>query len=134
MLKIGRVAQESGLPVKTVRYYEELGLLAPVVERSEAGYRLFDPQIFQRLAFIKRAQSLGLSLNEIREVLEIRDRGELPCGKIRQRLEGELRSIRAKILALETLQFEIEEILSGWQEYPSPERIEETICPNLDEL
>lgn len=133
LLKIGQVARGSGLPIKTVRYYEELGLLAPVVERSEAGYRLFRPQIFQRLAFIKRSQSLGLSLNEIREVLEIRDRGELPCGKIRQRLEQKLQSLRARILDLETLQHEIQDILCGWQENPPPDRIEATICPNLSE-
>ena len=56
-LKIGQVSTKSGLPVKTIRYYEEIDLLSPNVERSEAGYRLFDPNVLNRLAFIKRAQS-----------------------------------------------------------------------------
>jgi DNA-binding transcriptional MerR regulator len=58
---IGSVAKESGVPIKTIRYYEELGLLK-AVGRTEGGYRLFNADIFARLNFIKRAQSLGLSL------------------------------------------------------------------------
>ncbi|WP_254721727.1 MerR family transcriptional regulator [Kovacikia minuta] len=75
LLKIGEVANITGLPVKTIRYYEEIGLLVPVVERSETGYRLFHDQILNRLAFIKRAQSLGLSLNEIKAILQVHDQG-----------------------------------------------------------
>jgi MerR family transcriptional regulator, copper efflux regulator len=131
LLKIGQVARQSGLSVKTLRYYEDLGLLTPAVERSRSGYRLFRPQIFNRLAFIKRSQALGLSLSEIREILEIRDRGELPCGVVKQRLRQKLQTIREQIHALEILQLEVQSILSGWQEHPSPDRIERTICPNL---
>ncbi|HBL11466.1 MAG TPA: heavy metal-responsive transcriptional regulator, partial [Cyanobacteria bacterium UBA11162] len=74
-LKIGDVSSQTGLSVKTIRYYEEMGLLAPTTTRSESGYRLFTPQALKRLAFIKRAQSLGLSLSEIHEILEVYDSG-----------------------------------------------------------
>lgn len=131
MLKIGTVATESGLPVKTVRYYEDIGLLSPTVERSESGYRLFEPSVLERLAFIRRAQSLGLSLNEIGQILSVHDQGHLPCGEVKQRLEAKLDSITAQIEALETLRDELRGILSGWQEQPSPERIAKTICPNI---
>ena len=69
LLKIGEIATSSGLSVKTIRYYEEIGLLSPVVVRSEAGYRLFEPQTLQRLVFIKRSQSLVISLKEIQAFL-----------------------------------------------------------------
>ena len=62
--QIGLIAKESGVPIKTIRYYEELGLLK-ASSRTEGGFRLFDPDVFARLHFIKRAQSLGLSLLEI---------------------------------------------------------------------
>ncbi|MCY7275060.1 MAG: MerR family transcriptional regulator, partial [Phormidesmis sp. CAN_BIN44] len=75
LFKIGEVADRSRLPVKTIRYYDEIDLLTPTVERSESGYRLFKPQVFDRLSFIKRAQSLGMSLQEVKEILTEHDRG-----------------------------------------------------------
>lgn len=133
ILKIGQVATESGLPVKTIRYYEEIGLLAPTVERSPSGYRLFTPEVLNRLAFIKRAQSLGLSLQEIGQILVVHDDGQLPCGEVKQHLQEKLDSVTAQIEALETLRSELSGILSGWQEVPSPERAAHTICPNLQQ-
>ena len=88
LYKIGSVAACSGLSVKTVRYYEEMGLLSPAVERSPAGYRLFIEAVFNRLAFIKRSQALGLSLEEIKDILQVRDRGELPCSEAASNGEG----------------------------------------------
>ena len=131
LLRIGEVAKRSGLSVKTVRYYEEIGLLGPTVERSESGYRLFEPPVLNRLAFIRRAQSLGLSLIEIAKILEVHDQGELPCGEVKQHLETRLKAIAEQIEALEILQSELQGILSGWQDQPPPERIAQTICPNL---
>lgn len=131
LLKIGEVAAQSGLSVKTIRYYEEIGLLTTTVERSEAGYRLFDSQVLNRLAFIKRAQSLGLSLSEIQEILVVHDHGELPCGEVKQRLEVKVAAIAQQIEALETLKTELQGILSGWEEQPPVDRIAHTICPNL---
>ncbi|MDB9313019.1 heavy metal-responsive transcriptional regulator [Spirulina sp. CS-785/01] len=130
-LKIGQVASESGLSVKTIRYYEELGLLTPVVHRSKAGYRLFDRKIFNRLAFIKRSQSLGLSLQEIQDILTVHDHGELPCGTVKEHLQQKLDEITQKIESLQILQSELQGILSGWQEHPSQDKIETTICPNI---
>lgn len=130
-LKIGEVAQQSGLPSKTVRYYDDIGLLAPTVERSEAGYRLFSPTVLNRLAFIRQAQSLGLSLAEIQHILEIRDRGELPCGEVRHQLETKIEDITRQIEALEALRSEVQTILLGWEETPSGDRLARTICPNL---
>jgi len=131
LLRIGEVAAESGLPVKTIRYYEETGLLLPTVERSESGYRLFQPQVLNRLAFIRRSQSLGLTLQEIQQILAVHDHGQLPCGEMRQHLELKVEAIEQQIQALETLRAELKGILSGWQNQPSSDRISQTICPNI---
>lgn len=131
LLKIGEVAVSSGLPVKTIRYYEEIGLLSPTVERSQTGYRLFDEQVLNRLAFIKRAQALGLSLNEIRDILGVRDQGELPCGEVKQHLQDKVQAINEQINVLVTLRSELQGILSNWQEFPTDDLAIQTICPNL---
>lgn len=146
-LQIGEVAKHSGLPVKTIRYYEDIGLLGATVERSASGYRLFQPLALNRLAFIKPAQSLGLSLIEIANILRVHDgrrpafgdgrrpafgaQGQLPCDEVKQHLEAKLSAIAAPIEALETLQSELTGILSAWQEQPPAHRIAQTICPNL---
>ncbi|HEY9670084.1 MAG TPA: heavy metal-responsive transcriptional regulator [Waterburya sp.] len=129
--KIGEVATLTGMPVKTIRYYEEIGLLEPTTTRSESGYRLFSSQVINRLAFIKRAQSLGLSLNEIHEILAVHDSGELPCGAVKQHLLLKVKAITEQIEALEILKSELLGLLSGWQEQPLDDRIAQTICPNL---
>ena len=131
LLKIGEVAASSGLPVKTIRYYEEIGLLIPTVERSQVGYRLFDEKVLNRLAFIKRAQSLGLALNEVKTILTVHDEGELPCCEVKQHLEDKVAIVTQQIQALEMLRAELNGILSGWQEHPPSHLIEQTICPNI---
>ncbi len=130
-LKIGEVSATSGLPVKTIRYYEEIGLLEPTVERADSGYRIFDSTVLNRLAFIKRSQSLGLTLTEIKEILQVHDRGELPCGEVRHHLEAKVAAIDEQIRSLETLRSELKGILKGWQEQPPEDQIAQTICPNI---
>jgi MerR family transcriptional regulator, copper efflux regulator len=131
LLKIGEAASKSGLSVKTIRYYDEIGLLTPTVERSESGYRLFKPELMQRLAFIRRAQALGLHLSEVQQILTVHDQGALPCGEVKQHLEAKVTEVRQQIEALETLELELKGILSGWQDQPDRGRLEQTICPNL---
>jgi DNA-binding transcriptional MerR regulator len=133
-LKIGEVASLTGMSVKTIRYYEEIGLLAPATTRSESGYRLFSSQVLNRLAFIKRSQSLGLSLSEIQELLAVHDSGQLPCDSVKQHLLLKVEAITEQIESLEILKSELLGLLSGWQEQPSCDRIAQTICPNIQGL
>jgi MerR family transcriptional regulator, copper efflux regulator len=130
-LKIGEVASRSHLPIKTVRYYDEIGLLSPTVVRSPAGYRLFSAEVLNRLAFIRRSQALGLSLQEVQEILAVHDQGHLPCGEVKQHLEIKLEEINHQIESLKTLKAELQGILSGWQDLPEIDRLQHTICPNL---
>lgn len=132
MLKIGEAAAKSGLPVKTIRYYDDIGLLTPTVERSDSGYRLFTPHVIDRLAFIKRAQSLGLRLEEVKEILAIHDRGLLPCKTVKGQIQDKVAQITAQIEQLDTLRTELQTVLAHWEEQPAPELIETTICPNLE--
>jgi DNA-binding transcriptional MerR regulator len=131
LLKIGEVAIRSGIPVKTIRYYEDIGLLKSTVQRSESGYRLFGSQVLNRLAFIKRAQSLGLSLNEIQEILNVHDSGQLPCGAVKEHLEAKVEAISKQIESLEILRADLQGLLSGWEEQPPDHLITQTICPNI---
>lgn len=130
-LKIGQVASATGLPVKTIRYYEEIGLLEPTVLRSQTGYRLFNSSVLNRLAFVRRAQALGLTLMEIKDVLSVHDQGLLPCGEVKQHLQAKVKEIDQKIDELLLLRSELEGILSGWEENPSQAKLFQTICPNI---
>jgi MerR family transcriptional regulator, copper efflux regulator len=131
LLKIGEVAEISGLPVKTIRYYDEIELLTPTVERSQTGYRLFRPEVFDRLTFIKRAQSLGLSLTEIKDILNVHDQGKLPCGEVKHQIEEKVSTITQQIRELTARKAELQSLLTHWQEHPSADRATKTICPNL---
>ncbi len=132
LLKIGEVATSSDLPIKTIRYYEEIGLLTPTVHRSEANYRLFEPTVLGRLAFIKRSQSLGLSLREIQEILAVHDQGQLPCDDVKQNLQQKVQQITEQIKSLQLLRSELQGLLSGCQDQPPAELAARTICPNLE--
>jgi MerR family transcriptional regulator, copper efflux regulator len=131
LYQIGSISARSGLSVKTIRYYTDMGLLSPTVARSESGYRLFTDTVLNRLTFIKQAQRLGLSLSEIKEILEIRDRGLLPCHEVKARLQEKVEAINKQIQDLDSLRSELQAILAHWQENPSQERFAITICPNI---
>lgn len=131
LLKIGEVAAITHLPVKTIRYYEEIGLLTPNVERSKSGYRLFKTEVINRLGFIKKAQSLGLSLNEIQGILNIYQNGDLPCDEMKQQLLTKVAEINQQIAALIGLRQELQGLLGRWEEKPPLDRIASTICPNI---
>lgn len=76
-LKIGEVSQRTGVAVGALRYYEELDLLSS--ERGQNGYRYYEPSAVQQVQFIKKAQALGFSLEEIAQVLTIHQKGNTPC-------------------------------------------------------
>ncbi len=127
---IGSVAKESGVPIKTIRYYEELGLLT-ASGRTEGGFRLFNSDVLARLNFIKRAQSLGLSLLEIKEFLDVHDEGNLPCEHIKTKLQDKVIAIDNQIQQFLILRQELSGLLSGWK--MTHKNFEQTICPILEQ-
>ena len=127
-MKIGELAGRSGLSVKTLRYYEDLGLL-PAIGRSEGGYRLFAEESLQRLEFIRKLKTLGLSLEEIQGCLAVSDAGSLPCGDIAFQLECQIERIDGQIKELRQLRKQLKGLLAGWQSEPAKDGA--VICPNL---
>lgn len=99
MLRIGQLAATTGFTPKTLRYYEDVGLLRPT-RRSESGYRLYDDAAIDRLRFVRRAQSLGLRLNDVRRILEISDEGRVPCEHVLTVIDRELDGIDAQMKRL----------------------------------
>lgn len=96
---IGAIARQANIPIKTIRYYEAVGLL-PKPPRTTSGYRLYAPETVDRLQFIKKAQNLGLRLQDIREILELADRGRCPCGHVQRLLTLRLQELNRKIADL----------------------------------
>lgn len=101
-LTIGHLAREAGINLETVRYYEREGLL-PKAPRSASGYRLFPTDAVRRLRFIKRAQELGFSLKEIRELLALRLLPRTTSGEIRKRAEAKIADIEGKMRSLASM-------------------------------
>lgn len=108
---IGELAERTGLGRDTIRYYESLGVLAEA-PRSDGGYRLYGDRDVERLAFVAQAQTLGLTLDEIREVLDMVEEGREPCVHVRARLEARLDETRRRIRDLRRLERRIEDTLS----------------------
>jgi DNA-binding transcriptional MerR regulator len=100
-LKIGELARQTGLSIKTIRYYESRGLLEQP-PRTEGGYRLYDPEEVARLRFVQRAKLLGLTLEEIRELVELAARcneGEI-VPRLEEVLEAKLEETERKMAEL----------------------------------
>jgi DNA-binding transcriptional MerR regulator len=108
-MRIGEVAEATGVSTKALRFYESEGLVAEP-DRTESGYRDYQPDAIQRVGFIKRAQAAGLTLREIGEIIAVREDGRAPCAHVAElvderldevdrRLE-ELRDVRAQLVKL----------------------------------
>jgi DNA-binding transcriptional MerR regulator len=108
--RVAELADEVGVRPDTIRYYERLGLLPPAA-RAANGYRRFDPGVVDRVRFIKGAQRSGLRLVEIKELLEIGDRGACPCGHTRTLLERRLRDVDEDLDRLRVLRGELADML-----------------------
>lgn len=102
VLRIGELAKVAGVSADALRYYERLGLLA-APSRSAGRYRLYPPSSAERIAFIRKAQALGLTLEEIREVLRIAADGTAPCEHVRAALSTRLREVDTRLEELQSL-------------------------------
>ncbi len=102
-VQIGKVAQQTGLSVDTIRFYEKEGLLMEP-PRSEGGFRLYTSRSIDHLQFIRKAQELGFSLSEIRELTVIQDERTEACTHVRDLIEQKLKAVRQKIQSLTTLE------------------------------
>lgn len=105
-MRIGELATQTGVNPKTIRYYEHIALL-PDPGRTGGGYRDYDDNAADRITFIKTAQRLGMRLDEIREILSLRDRGQQPCQLVRRTLRNQVTEIDERIRELQQLRDEL---------------------------
>ena len=98
-MRIGELAAASGITAKTIRFWESEGLLADPV-RTPAGYRDYDPGVADRLSFIRHAQTAGLTLSEIRQILAISDDGQPPCDHVTSLIHQHLTDVDQRIREL----------------------------------
>src|ERR687886_2854312 len=108
-MRIGELARRSGIASTALRYYEKAGLL-PQPQRTLSGYRAYGADALQRLAFIRAAQAVGLSLPEIREVIAIRDGGTAPCSHVVGLLERRRAAVQTRIRELQRLEHELTQL------------------------
>lgn len=127
-LTIGRLAKQAGVNLETVRFYERRGLL-PRPPRSASGYRLFPADAARRLRFIRRAQELGFSLKEIRELLSLRVSRTTTSRDIRARVEAKIADIDAKIRSLGSMKKALGKLTSVCEGC-----VPATECPILESL
>ncbi len=109
-MRIGELAEQVGVSTKTIRYYESIGLL-PQPDRSCGGYRLYGEDDLDRVAFIRRAQQLDLSLHEIGEILALRERGEQPCGYVMETAQTRLEELDRRIAQMRRAREELHALL-----------------------
>jgi DNA-binding transcriptional MerR regulator len=98
-MRIGEIADQSGVPTKTIRFWEAEGLLPPPA-RTASGYRDYQPADTDRIRFIRHAQASGLRLDEIRQVLDISDAGQPPCQHVQDLVHQRLADVDARIAEL----------------------------------
>jgi DNA-binding transcriptional MerR regulator len=133
-VKIGQVAQETGLSIDTIRFYEKQGLLKRS-PRTEGGFRLFGAGDIETLKFVRKAQELGFSLNEIRELLILRADHVPACSHVKELLDQKLTAVEQKIAELQSLERSLKRALQKCKrELKTTSPGHEECCPVLEEI
>jgi len=117
MMTVADLSKHSGVTSHAVRYYSRIGLLKPG-RNPENGYRIFDRTDISRLRFIRQAQSLGFTLEEVADILEESGKGNSPCPKVREILRHRIEENRHKLEELKNLQERMEHALVHWAGMP----------------
>ncbi|MCR6632276.1 MAG: Cu(I)-responsive transcriptional regulator [Magnetospirillum sp.] len=126
-MNIGTAAARSGVPAKTIRYYEEIGLM-PKAGRTASGYRAYTQTDVDMLRFIQRARSLGFSVKDVGDLLTLwRDR-ERASADVRRIAQGHMAEVERKIAELETIRRTLQSLIERCHGDHRPD------CPILDEL
>jgi len=112
---IGEVADATGVSTKTLRYYEREGLLHEPA-RTSGGYRDYRPEVIERVGFIKQAQTAGLTLRQIGQVLAIRDDGHAPCHHVAEVVDRRLDDVEQHLAALRQTRAQLREVRSRLDE------------------
>jgi DNA-binding transcriptional MerR regulator len=111
-MRIGELAKQAGISTKAIRYYEQIGILAPAT-RTASGYRTYDQTTLGRLGFVRAAQAVGLTLGEIRQIIAFRDNGQAPCAHVTDLLHRRAADVDARIGELQALRGELRQLAEG---------------------
>lgn len=125
---IGDLAKKFGLNPRTIRYYETIGIL-PKAWRTESRYRIYTDGTIERLEFILKAKTLGLKLDEIKEIIQLYEKGEVPCECTREFIKNKVKDIEEKITILAELKTKLSELLK-LKRY---EGTAKSICPIIED-
>jgi MerR family copper efflux transcriptional regulator len=125
---IGELARRAGVKAQTVRYYETLGLLLPV-QRRASGYRSYGwSQTLEELLFIRKAQSLGFSLDDVRQILDVARAGRPPCARVLAIAERHLVDLDQRIRQLSELRDDLRRAVEQWRDGGVPTQCASTLC------
>jgi len=127
-LTIGQLAKSVGVNIETVRYYERLQLLTPTA-RKPSGYRIYSDDVVRRLRFIKNAQALGFTLEEIAGLLNLRVDSAASCGDVQRRAQAKLARVEAKLKDLESMAGVLKDLIKSCRAGQPTDR-----CPILKSL
>ena len=114
-LKIGDVAKVTGIGIETLRFYEKSGLLDRP-SRTASGYRMYDSEVLSRLDFIKRAQVLGFSLDEIKRIIADKRAGQSPCAEVREIVRRRLGELDKRMIEMKRYRQELASALAEWDQ------------------
>jgi DNA-binding transcriptional MerR regulator len=112
-LKIGEVSKRSGIGIEALRFYEKSGLLDHP-KRTMSGYRIYDASVLDRLAFIRRAQLLGFTLDEIKHIISEARSGHSPCAEVREVVRRRLQELDARMREMRRYRKELASALVKW--------------------
>lgn len=126
-MNIGEVAGASGVPAKTIRYYESIGLVPPAY-RTEAGYRTYNDTDIERLRFIQRARSLGFSVRDVGKLLDIWNDRSRASAEVKALATAHMAEIDRKITELRSIRETLRDLSERCHGDDRPE------CPILDSL
>ena len=102
----GEVARDLGIGVQTLHYYEREGLI-PAPKRAANGYRVYDTALVDRVRFVRKAQALGLTLEDTRAVVQLADRGSCPCGHVHAALAERLKEVDERLKELRSFRSDL---------------------------
>ena len=132
-VKIGTLAKQTGLTVGTLRYYSDLGLLQPIY-RGANGYRYYCQNTLKQVKFIKQAQAIGFSLEEIKKILDVRDRGEKPCSLVQSLLDHKIEQLGIQIQKMSLFRQELELYRQKWLNNPPTKSDDRDVCPLISSV
>ena len=130
-VRIGEMAEQAGVTTKTIRYYESIGIL-PTPDRTPSGYRSYGSATLERLRFIRDAQTTGLSLTEIKSILELKAQGHRSCEHTRSLLHRQIDEIDLQIERLRHARSELVKLMERADQADPTDCVDEHRCQVIE--